>query len=99
MLPFRPKPARTQNIDVAAGCSNPLQLNSGPGPRSIRVRNAGSAEAFIEFGDATVSTTLATGIPIGSNATEVFDVEGPVWVCAIAVGATGKIYFTPGTGI
>jgi hypothetical protein len=63
--------------------------------------NNGTATAWFNFGtDSTVAATTAAGIPVGPGVTEVYTVpKNPLWVAAIAAGSTGKIYFTPGSGI
>lgn len=86
----------TVNIDVAASSAR-IALGV-PGP-AIRVMNNGTATAWIKFGDVTVAATLAAGIPVGPGVTEVQGIPvDATHVAAIAAGATGKIYFTPGTG-
>ena len=92
---FRPTGANTVNIDVAAASARVL-LNPGA---QIRVMNNGTATAWIKWGDVTVAAVLANDIPVGPGVTEVL--TPPVdatYVAAIAAGATGKIYFTPGVG-
>jgi len=99
MNPFAPAAGQTVNIDVASSSAN-VQVTSGTGITNIRVMNNGTATAWIKFGaDNTVAATTATGVPIGPGVTEVLSAQSPVWVAAIAAGSTGKIYFTPGSGI
>lgn len=97
---FRPKAASTVNIDVSASSQSILV---GDGPESLRVMNDGTATAWINFGGSTVTAALATGIPVGPGVTEVLTLPvtngAPLYVAAIAAGSTGKIYFTPGSGI
>ena len=95
--PFRPSGGATVNIDVAATTAN-VALTSGA---AQRVMNNGSATAWIAFGaDNTVTAAVASGIPVAAGATEVLTPPiGSTYVAAIAAGSTGKIYFTPGTGI
>jgi hypothetical protein len=97
--PFCPS-AATKNIDVAASSANVLVANA-TGQQQIYVFNDGSATAWIAFGtDNNVAATLAAGMPIGSKLGGVITVtDGPIWAAAIAAASTGKIYFTPGSGI
>lgn len=98
---FSAKPAGTVNIDVS-GSNQRIQVTSTPGTRQIRVMNDGSATAWVEFGGSTVTAATTTSFPVGSGATEVFTVkksDAVIYAAAIAAGATGKIYFTPGTGL
>lgn len=96
--PFRPA-GSTVNIDVS-GSSQAVLIGSCD---SIRIMNDGTATVWLRFGDATVTATTATGMPVGPGVTEVIEFEQglgqPISVAAIAAGATGKIYFTPGIGI
>jgi hypothetical protein len=100
MTPFQPTPASTVNIDVASSSANVL-VNASSGGGQVRIMNNGSATVWVKFGtDNTVAATTASGFPVGSGGTEVVTVPlGPIYVAAIAAGSTGKIYFTPGSGI
>lgn len=98
MDPFRPQPGKTVNIDVAATSAS-VQVSSDTGVVQIRVMNNGSATAWIKFGTSAPTAVATSDIPIGSGACEVFSVSGPTYAAAIAVGATGKVYFTPGEGV
>lgn len=98
--PFHPVAAATVNIDVAATTANVL-VASGNGYRQVRIMNNGSATAWIAHGGSTIEAAAATGIPIGPGVTEVLTfpvTSGTLYLAAIAAGATGRIYFTPGSG-
>jgi hypothetical protein len=99
---FAPVGDDTFNIDVAATTAR-VKLGDINGRLQVRVYNDGSAPAWIKFGDSTVTADTTNDIPIGSKLTCGFTVTpvagGALYVAAIAGGATGKIYFTPGTGI
>jgi hypothetical protein len=100
MQPFRGKAGLTVNIDVSSSSQSTL-VDRG-GCDSVRVMNNGTATVWIAFGDSTVTTATTTGTPIGPGVTEILGArttDGPLSVAAIAAGATGKIYFTPGAGI
>lgn len=98
--PFAPKAAATVNIDVSA-VSQAVALGAVLGETQIRVMNNGSATVWINFGVSTVTATLAAGIPIGPGVTEVLTIRtgAAPYVAAIAAAASGKIYFTPGSGV
>jgi len=98
--PFQPNPAKTVNIDVGASSA---RVAIAGAPTSVRVMNDGTATAWITHGDITVEAALATGMPIGPGVVEVLSFPNltatTFYIAAIAAGATGKIYFTPGSGI
>jgi hypothetical protein len=99
MSPFRPDAAKTRSISVSSS-SQRVAVTFDPGSDCVRVRNAGTAEAFIEVGDDSVTAAVATAMPIAAGAIEVFSVpSGTTHIAAIAVGSTGTIYFTPGSGV
>ena len=101
--PFTPRIDQTKSITVGAASAN-VQITE-PGSQ-LRVVNDGSATVWINWGgDNTVTADLTTDIPIRPGETEVLSVPyvpvpspGALWVAAIAAGATGVIYFTPGEG-
>lgn len=100
MTPFACAAASTVNIDVAGTTAAVLICREGV--RQIRVMNNGTATVWINFGKSTVTATTAAGMPVGPGVTEVLTVkqsDAPIYAAAIAAGATGKIYFTPGSGI
>lgn len=94
--PFRPSGGATVNIDVSSS-SQRVALTSG---EQQRIMNNGSATVWLKFGDSSVTATTSD-IPVG--ATPFTEVQSPppgtTHVAVIAAAATGKIYFTPGTGI
>jgi hypothetical protein len=99
MRSFNPT-ADTESISVSAS-SQALNLERGD---QVRVMNNGSATVWIRFGASGVTVTAANGMPIPPGAIEVFSVpmnlvNADVYVAAIAAGATGSIYFTPGDGL
>lgn len=102
MKPFRPTLEATVNIDVSSG-SGRVKVASGDGEVQVRIMNNGSATAWINAGDVTITADTTNDIPIGSGATEVLTFKAPdaspLYIAAIAAGSTGKIYFTPGVGI
>ena len=98
MQAFDPIENGTKKITVSASSQ---AVSLGVGVANVRVMNNGTATVWIAFGPASVVTALATGMPIGPGVTEVLTVklDGEAYVAAIAAGATGDIYFTPGLGI
>jgi hypothetical protein len=66
--------------------------------------NNGSATVWVGFGDSNVTASLTADIPIGPGQERVFEginngaAGGDLYAAAIAAGATGKVYFTPGRG-
>lgn len=100
--PFRPVPGSTVNIDVASSTANVL-VSKNMGTVTVRIMNNGSATAWIDFGDSTITAALASSMPVAASGTEVVRFNNPsaapVYVAAIAAASTGKIYFTVGDGI
>lgn len=98
---FRPTPNATVNIDVSGSSQGVLVTPDAA--NAIRVMNNGTATAWINFGPSSVTAAVATSMPVGPGTTEVLRFQNkdgsPLYVAAIAAGATGKIYFTPGNGI
>lgn len=101
MLPFSPS-STTVNISVGASTAN-VKLTNQRGEVQVRVVNNGSATAWIAFGDSNVAATLAASAPMPPASIDIFTVVAPysgdLYVAAIAAGATGVVYFTPGAGI
>lgn len=95
--PFNPAKAATANVDVSSS-SQRVQFASGTGAKQVRMMNNGSATVWVELGDVTVTAVATTGFPVGPGVTEVLTTN-ETYAAVIAAGSTGKIYFTPGTGI
>ena len=102
MRAFKPRLGATVNIDVSSSNQRTL-LGYDRGDVEVRVMNNGSATTWITFGDSSATASTSTGIPVGPGVTEVLRTRSadgsPLYVAAIAAGSTGKIYFTPGSGI
>lgn len=107
-LAFAPDSGTTANIDVS---SSSQRVSVGPAIGTnaladwvtVRVTNLGTAAAWINSGDVTVTATTSN-IPIPlAPFTEVMrfrvPATGQLYIAAIAAGSTGKIYFTPGIGV
>lgn len=99
---FKPADGCTKSINVGAASAR-VAMTFCAGDQAIRIHNAGTATVWIKGGGSTVAAVAADDIPIGPGATEVltFSVPnaGTLYMAAIAAGATGYIYFTPGDGI
>lgn len=98
---FTPRPASSVNISVSASTQRVL-VCADNGDVDIRVMNNGTTTAWITFGTVTIEAAVATGVPIGPGVTEVLrapNQTGALYIAAIAAGATGTIYFTPGSGL
>ena len=95
---FAPLDGSTVNISVSASSQRVALANDG----QVRIVNTGTATAWIRCGDNTVVATT-NDIPVPSGVVEVMTFNRPTTTslncAAIAVGATGVIYFTPGIGI
>lgn len=91
----------TVNINVGAASARVL-VSKRDGAQSVRIMNNGTATAWIAAGDVTVTATT-DDLPIGPGVTEVLTFSpgqgGDLYLAAIAAGATGRIYFTPGSGV
>jgi len=101
MRPFRPNGDASSKITVSSSSASVAITGN---PDSIRVCNLGTATAWIKFGGASVTADATNDIPIpGNGFTEIqrfHNADGsPLYVAAIAVGSTGDIWFTPGSGI
>lgn len=99
---FEPRDDAQAEIDVS-GTSQKVQIAPDHGEVNIRVHNDGTATVWVRFGiEASLTASTTTGISIPAGSVEVLRVRklsGPAFAAAIAAGATGKVYFTPGEGI
>ena len=101
MKAFIPSPAGTVNINVS-GSNQTVSLAVTGGPQQVRMMNNGTATVWDNVGPTGVTAALASGMPVGPVVTEVITIPyfgTPPFAAAIAAGATGNIYFTPGYGI
>ena len=92
--------ADTVNIDVSAA-TQAVALGRATGATQVRVVNDGTATVWIAFGTSAVTAALATAMPVRSGQDCGFTISGGVgapFAAAIAAAATGKVYFTLGTG-
>lgn len=95
--PFSPVTTGTVSRTVS-GTSARVALAKTGSPQTVMVSSpAGNAIAFIEFGDSTVASVAATGMPILPGAIMIFTVAASVTDVA-AIGSAGTLYFTCGHG-
>lgn len=64
----------------------------------VRMRQAGTAECYIKFGDSTVVATTAD-MPVASGSTELFTKGSTTHVAFITSSGTALISFTNGEGL
>lgn len=64
----------------------------------VRMRQAGTAECYIKFGDSTVVATTAD-MPVASGSTELFTKGGATHVAFITASGTALVSFTNGEGM
>ena len=99
---FSPVTAGTVNINVSGSSQNVLVENR-TAPIPVRIVNNGTATVWLNSGGSTVAATTSTGFPVGPGVHEVLtfspDANGNLYIAAIAAGATGIVYFTPGAGL
>lgn len=91
----------TVNINVSAS-AQPIQISNAKGGIDVLIMNNGTATVWIKFGKSDVEATTAAGRPVGPGVETVQRIPplgDALFVSAIAAGSTGRIYFTPGTGI
>ena len=98
---FQARPQATVNIDVSAATQRVSLGKQWCG--QVAVLNDGTATVWVNFGDVTVVATLANSAPVRSGDTRGFSIPPGIvsepYMAAIAAGATGKIYGTPGEGV
>ena len=99
---FSPVTAGTVNINVS-GTSQRVLVENRNSPITVRIVNNGTATVWLNSGGSTVTATTATGFPVGAGVHEVLtfspDVDGNLYIAAIASAASGIVYFTPGAGL
>lgn len=65
----------------------------------VRVYNGATGRAFIRFGANDMDASVATSMPLGVEACEVFRVPfGATYVSVVLMDGTGPVYITPGEG-
>ncbi len=101
---FKPVAANaTLNIDVSAASQSVTLTGHRGRVNTVRVMNNGTATVWIEIRAEATAAVLASSIPVGPGVHEIIEIgnlsDAPnIYCSAIAAGATGKIYFTPGEG-
>lgn len=64
----------------------------------VRLRQAGTSEVFLQFGDSTVVATTSH-MPVASGATETFCKGAATHVAFITAAGTAAVTFTNGEGM
>jgi hypothetical protein len=99
---FSPVTTGTVNINVS-GTSQSVLVENRNSPITVRIVNNGTATVWLNSGGSAITATTTTGFPVGPGVHEVLtfspDQNGNLYIAAIAAGATGRIYFTPGAGL
>jgi hypothetical protein len=97
---FRAANNATVNIAVSASTQR-VQVTNQNGRLQVAVANPGTATVFIAFGDSTITASTTASMPILAGSVRGFTVDAPDGgaLYAAAIGTSGSIYFTPGTGI
>jgi len=102
MRSFSPAANSTVNINVAAASAN-VFVQRRNGPITVRIVNDGVATVWINWGGSTVTADTTNDLPVGPGVHEVLTFSpaenGDLYIAAIAAGATGRVYFTPGEGL
>lgn len=95
-------PALDANIPLSATTTtSSASLKNGNAPMQVRIYNAGTATAFLNFGTSAVTATTS-GFPVPSGAIEVITIPGnatTTYAAAITASGTASVYITPGAGI
>ena len=100
MRPFAPWPGATVKMTAAASSARVQFQAAGMGkPGAVRVHNAGSVTAFLEFGGAAVAATLAAGMPVPAGAVETFGAQGGTHLAGVTAAGSTELYVTPGDGV
>lgn len=97
---FERRPAGCKNITVSSSTAR-VKVCDDHGDVDVEITNDGTATVWIEFGDEAVEAAAATGNPVGAGVCKVLrapEQNSPLYIAAIAAGATGIIYFDPGSG-
>jgi hypothetical protein len=80
--------------------STVTSTNPSPISAHVRVVNAGTSPAYIEFGSSSYTASSSTAMPILAGTVEVFSPGGGKWLSGVCTaGLTTTLYATPGTGI
>ena len=96
--PFRQNTASTVTVAATTTSGSTRVALVGTGC-DLCVQNVGSATAFIEFGDSTVSAATATGFPLLPSAVLVIGKNpSATHAAAITASGTATVYVTTGEG-
>ncbi len=98
---FTPKAAGTVTVAATTSSGSTRVALSMSGCHQLRIKNIDTTNvAFINFGGASVTAALATGMPIGAGETVGITVpEEWTHAAAITASSTATVYLTPGNGL
>lgn len=98
-VPFTPMYQGTRNLTCGVASSRVALASTPTNQQQLVVRNAGTVVVFIEFGDSTVASALATGYPVFPNQPEIFSPSPLATHAACISGTAGQtVYFSMGQG-
>ena len=92
------RPLAVSQATTLTGSSNLIVLNNTNGVRSVDVANTGAAIMFVRTGDATVTVSTTTGIPVFPNSRIVLTLTNDDTHLAVIGTATQVLITTVGEG-
>ena len=92
---FSPVPQGTVNI-AATTTTARVQFQTSAVNKHVRIFNAGTVAAFVACGDANVTASTTTSMPIGGGAAAI--IFCPQQYIAAITSTTATVYVTPGNG-
>ncbi len=104
-----PMPVTASTTVVAFAPTGAASLNAGVttsnvalgsvGPTAIVSNASTSVDAFVAFGNGSVTTTLTTGIRVPAGSSIAFNVGSNTNMAAITASSTAQLYIGTGTGL
>lgn len=89
----------TVNVAATTSTGSVALTSAGTiGDATVRVYNAGTVEAFVNFGASGVTAVATTSIPIAPGGTFAFSKGGNTHAAAITASGSATVYFTTGRG-
>jgi hypothetical protein len=89
----------TNATRTIAATTTPLRATLPGVARHARVMNGAASIAFIRFGVNDMDASVATSMPLGPGAVEVFRVPATAgYVSVVLASGSGPVYVTPGEG-
>lgn len=99
---FAPNEQSTVNLTATTTTANvALPTRASNGDEAVRVRNAGSVDAFMRMGTSSaVTATLTSDYPLGAGEIEIFSCPPSItYIALITASSTAAVYFTLGKGL